>query len=205
MRLKAPTRGRLLDAKAFFRLLRRRTPRTAARIDRAIEARALRTMAVLVSDASGFSRRTHREGILQFLSVMTRCYDRLLPMIRRHRGACVSHGADNIVAVFNDPADAVRAAAAMQRAMRARNRGRASREQFHVCIGIHWGPLLRLRDDIFGPTVNVAAKVGEDLAGKDEILVTGEVAEAVRERVRCVYDRSVTLGGRAFELYRVRG
>ena len=47
----------LMDARTFFSVLSRRTPRTAARIDRAIEARCLRTMAVLVSDASGFTRR----------------------------------------------------------------------------------------------------------------------------------------------------
>ena len=71
-------------------------------------------------------------------------------------------------------------------------------------IGIHYGRLVRLRDNAYGDTVNIAAKIGEDLAAKDEILVTRAVADRVRDRFRCAYSRSTEIGGRTFELCRVR-
>ncbi|HLG43204.1 MAG TPA: hypothetical protein VI643_07545, partial [Planctomycetota bacterium] len=107
--------GRRLASKEFFRLLKRRTRANSARVDRGIQDRALRDAAILVCDASGFTRRTHDFGILQFLAVMTRCYGFLVPLLRRCGGAVVSARADNILAVFEDAAGAVRAAAEVQR------------------------------------------------------------------------------------------
>jgi len=49
----------------------------------------------------------------------------------------------------------------------------------------------------------VASKVGEDLAGKGQTLVTGTVAQVVRRKFRVSYDRSAEIGGRPFELYRI--
>lgn len=194
----------MLSSKQFFALLRRRTKRNAAAVDRRIEAAGRREMAVLMSDASGFSRKTKEYGVLQFLATMRQCYDRLVPLIEKRRGSCVSVGADNILAVFHDPADAVAAAGDMHGWLRKRNRGKRDADRFNVCIGIHFGPLLRLTDDAYGDTVNVAAKIGEDLAGKDETLVTRAVVDRVGDRFRCVYSRSTELGGRTVELYRVR-
>lgn len=191
-----------LSTKQFFALLRRRNRRNAAAIDRRIEASGLEEWTVLMADASGFTRRTREYGILQFLAVMTQCQEKLMPVIRRHRGICISHGADNILAVFRSPEDAVRGAVAMQRWLRRRNRGLPDRERFNICIGIDVGPVIRLTDNLYGATVNAAAKIGEDLAGKDEILVTRDVAKRVRARTS--YSRSTELGGRTIELFRVR-
>lgn len=190
----------LLSAKGFFDLLRRRTARNAAAVDRRIE-RGLTDLAILVSDSSGFSRKTQEHGILQFLAVMTRCYDRLIPLLEKEGGLCLSHNADNILAVFAEPAAAARAAAAMHRWLKAYNRGRREAERFNICIGLHWGTVIRLKDNVFGDTVNVAAKIGEDMAGKDEILATREFMERAGEGVKSAYLRSTKVGGRTFELH----
>jgi class 3 adenylate cyclase len=188
----------------FFALLRRRTRRNAVRVDRSIERATQRELVILMADSSGFSRKTHEHGILQFLAVMTQCYDRLIPLVERRDGTVISHAADNILAVFEDPEQAVDAALACHRWLRARNRGRPSAERFNICIGIHAGTVVRLSDNVYGGPVNVAAKLGEDLAGKDETLVTAEVARRVEARFRCTYSRSVEIGGRIFEIHRVR-
>lgn len=194
----------LMTRAAFFRLLTQRTAETAEAVDRRIEARSLCELVVMVCDSSGFTRSTHQYGILQFLATMTRCYDHLIPILEKHRGICLSHNADNILAIFEKPCDAVQAAIQMNRWLQRHNKGRDDAEQFHICIGIHRGALLRLKDDVFGATVNVASKVGEDLAGRDEILLTGGVAESVRHRTECSYLRTAEIGGRTFELYQVR-
>lgn len=192
-----------MKTRQLFDLLRRRTRGNTRQIDERILSTCAADMAVLVSDASAFTRRTWDHGILQFLTVMTRCYDGLLPVLEKHGGTCLSHNADNLLAVFGDAGDAVQAAIAMQRWQRRYNRGKTPKDQFHICIGIDAGPVIRLRDNVFGGTVNVASKIGEDLAGKNGILITREVRDRIGKRFRSRYDRSTPLGGRLFELYRL--
>lgn len=191
------------DRRGFFRALGRRTARNAEAFDRDLADRAEREVTAWVSDSSGFTRKTFEYGILQFLAVMTRCYAFLVPLVRKNGGTIYSQQADNLIAAFPDPASAVRAAVAVQRRLRVYNRGKKDAEQFHACIGIHTGRAIQLEDDLYGACVNVAAKIGEDLADKAEILVTGDVSRRVKGRFRSTYARSVELGGRTFELHRV--
>lgn len=155
---------------------------------------------VLVGDSAGFSRRTHEKGIVEALRVVAQGYRILAPVLGR-RGRIFSQKVDNVLAIFDDAGDAVEAAVEAQRRLR-RERARG-RTEFAVCIGIDAGPLIRLGRDVFGSTVNTAAKIGEDLAGRDEILVTAAVAARVKGRFRCPYSRSTELGGVAVELHRV--
>lgn len=195
--------NRPLDSREFFRILQGRTRRSAERIDRELRDRAERHITVLVSDTSGFTRRTHQYGICQFLAVMIRHYRKLAPIFPKHGGALIAQNADNMLAVFPDPGRALRASIEIQRRLRRLNAGKRDAEQFHLCIGIESGPAYVLRDNVYGACVNVASKLGEDLAGKGEILVTGGVALQVKPRFRCAYHRSAEIGGRPFELYKV--
>ena len=192
-----------LDSREFFKMLHRRTRKTAAKIDRAIRERAEREVTIFVADAAGFTRKTHEYGIQQFLAVMTRGYRSLTPIFRKRGGLIVSQHADNLIAVFAEPLGAVRASIEIQRKLRKANDGKKDAEQFHLSIGIETGPCCVLTDNIYGACVNVASKVGEDLAGKGQVLVTSTVAKAVKPNVRPSYDRSAEIGGRLFELYRI--
>lgn len=193
----------LPTSEGLFRRLRGRTKANADALDRKIEDQCVREVTVMMCDSSGFTRRTHDYGILHFLAVMTRAYDVFEPLIARRKGQLISRGADNLLAVFPDPAHGVAAAVDMQRAMTKFNAGKPDRDQFQVCMGFHHGKVLRLRDAVFGDKVNVASKIGEDLASAEEILVTGETAKLLPARVKRRYARSVQLGGKTFELYRV--
>lgn len=192
-----------LDSREFFKLLNGRTRHNAERVDRAIRERSEREVTIFACDTAGFTRKTHEYGIQQFLSVMTRGFRSLSPIFKKCRGAVVSQHADNLIAVFTDARSAVRAAVEIQRKLKHTNRGKHDSDQFHLSIGIETGPCCVLRDNVYGATVNIASKVGEDLAGKGQILVTAGVAKAVRPQYRASYDRSLEIGGRLFELYRV--
>lgn len=185
-------------------MLRRRDRGNADRMDRQLEAKGVQELAILMSDSSGFSRKTFEYGIVQFLAVMTHCYDHLIPIVVKHRGLCLANNADNLVTIFPDADAAVAAAVEMHQWLARYNADRPDFEQFNICIGIHWGKVLRLRDNIFGSKVNVAAKIGEDLAAKDEILVTKEVAARLKGRFKAKFLRSAELGGRQIGLYRVK-
>ncbi|MDP3543346.1 MAG: adenylate/guanylate cyclase domain-containing protein [Elusimicrobiota bacterium] len=191
-------------AEQLFARLRGRTRANADVLDRDIENECVVDTTVMMCDSSGFTRRTHDYGILHFLSVMTDVYDRVEKILMKHRGILISRGADNLLAIFDDPAKGVDAAIAMQRLLAAFNKGKTDRDQFQLCMGFHRGKILRVSDGIFGDKVNIASKIGEDLANADEILVTGEVAKRLPSRIKRAYARSVTLGGKTFELHRVK-
>jgi adenylate cyclase len=193
----------LLSSKQFFDALRARRRDNADAVDARIERQSVQEATVLMCDSSGFTRKTNEYGVLQFLAVMTYCYDNLIPIIEK-TGICLSHNADNLFAIFEQPADAIAAAVGMHQWLRAHNEGKPDSEQYNVCIGIHHGELLRLKDNVYGGCVNVAAKVGEDLAAKDEILITSEVAKRAGKRFKIAYARSTPLGGRTVELYTVK-
>ena len=130
--------------------------------------------------------------------------DRVEPVVLRHGGTVISRGADNLLAVFATPAKGVDAAIAMQRLLVKFNQGKTDRDQFQLCMGFHYGKLLRLKDGIFGDKVNIASKIGEDLASAEEILVTKDVAARLPSRIKRSYARSVELGGKTYELHRVK-
>lgn len=191
-------------AEQLFHRLRSRTKANAGALDRRIEDECGIETTVMMCDSSGFTRRTHEYGILHFLAVMTDVYDRFEPILAKRRGTLISRGADNLLAIFDDPAAGVDAAIAMQRLLAKFNAGKPDRDQFQLCMGFHFGSILRVQDGIFGDKVNIASKIGEDLAAADEIIVTAEVAKRLPARIKRAYARSVELGGKTFELHRVK-
>lgn len=192
-----PTRDQL------FRALRKRTPANADEVDAKLESLCARDAAVMMCDSSGFTRKTHDYGILQFLAAMTAAYDATIPLVEKRGGSVIAHGADNLLAVFPDATAAADAALDMMRLLEKRNAGAHDRDQFHLCIGLHWGKILRLKDDVYGDKVNVASKIGEDLASADEVLITGDFEARLPARIKRRYARSAAFGGKNIELHRL--
>src|SRR5262249_9231475 len=95
-------------------------------------------------------------------------------------GAVVKTIGDAVMATFPTPDRAVRAAIKMRGAMRQINETRGS-EDLALNIGLHGGPCLAVmldeRQDYFGQTVNVAARV-QGLADPTAILVTKPIVDS---------------------------
>ena len=53
-------------------------------------------------------------------------------------------------------------------------------DRSYMCIGIEYGSLLRLADDAFGDPVNIAFKLGEDVAEPNEILIGNTAFDRAR-------------------------
>lgn len=194
--------GRPPGRTRFFELLRARPAKGRAFDDR-IALRFERELTILAADSSGFSKKTFEHGIVRFLANLVRSYDRIIPIIEKHGGTVTTQNADNILAVFDDTAAALRAATAVHAWLAKRNRPLASPDRFELCIGIHHGKVLRLADDVYGAAVNVCAKIGEDVAARNQTLVTDEV---VARAPGFTYSRAgeAVIGGQTIRLHRVR-
>jgi len=128
---------------------------------------------VLVMDMSGFSRLTQKYGIVHYLSMVKRMQITSQPIIEHLGGKVVKFEADNCFALFDQVLPAVHAAIRLNTAFEAINRFTDEPFDIRVSIGIDHGDVLLIGGpDYFGETVNAASKLGEDVAGPGEILLT---------------------------------
>lgn len=163
-----------LSREELFEILEARIadPSKASEIDARVWERCGADRAIFVSDLSGFTRLTKKHGILHFLAVFRRANMLFTPILEKHHGRCVKREADNHIYAFERVSDAVAAAQEIVAATRALDETLGEDERVHPCIGIGFGRVLELRDDVFGDEVNVAFKLGEDVATKREILLS---------------------------------
>jgi len=129
----------------------------------------------------------------------------LFPVITSLRGRVIKTIGDAIMAVFPDAGDGVAAAIAMQRALTERNALQASeRDRLFVRIGLHTGEAIVERHDVFGDTVNVAARVSAKADG-EQILVSEPTRALLTDHVRTHLFTQTTLKGKSgtFRLYAV--
>ncbi len=132
--------------------------------------------AVMFTDLSGFSRRVAEFGIIHFLQVIYESQRLLVPCIDDHDGILLKLEGDSMLIMFRSVNKALECAIAMQRVLSGYNTTRPETEKILLCLGIGFGPVLRIGDaDVFGAEVNAASKLGEDTAGPTEILVTENV------------------------------
>jgi adenylate cyclase len=157
---------------------RNERPEKMAEIDAQINAAFRQTHAILVMDMSGFSRTTVRYGIIHFLAMIHRMHLIVKPVIAEHGGTIVKEEADNIFAVFPDVTLAVEAAIDSLKHTAAVNTTLPPEMDIYLCIGIGYGEVLMLEgEDMYGSELNLASKLGEDLAERGEILLTSAAFE----------------------------
>jgi len=157
-------------------------PQQREQISQEIERRFRRPTAILVLDSSGFTRTTHTHGIIHFLALLERLYRVVEPVILKNRGRVLKTEADNIFAVFDDVEDATRCAVEIQHDVQVANGPLPEHEEIYVSIGVGFGNVLVIGDnDLFGDEMNLACKLGEDLAQRDEILLTPSAFGALGE------------------------
>lgn len=158
-------------------------PDRRAAIEQLIRDMFMRRRAVLALDMSDFSLSVRRDGILPYLCQIRRMQKLTLPIVVSHQGEVIKYEADNLLAVFDDAANATAAAVAMVQA--TRTEAAESGPGLKFSIGIDWGDVLVLEgDDSFGDAVNVAYKLGEDIAGAGEVLVTERIREQLKGDTR---------------------
>jgi adenylate cyclase len=161
--------------------------------------------AVMALDMSGFSLSVRRTGIVAYLGQIRRMVRIARPLVEKFCGCVVKAEADNLMALFPTPLDALRAARAINAELTTERVAHPSPLPFSASIGIDFGKILHIPGrDCFGDAVNIAYKLGEDIARADEILVTNAVLEKLppeeQERLE-VGDFSVS--GLALTLWRV--
>jgi class 3 adenylate cyclase len=135
------------------------------------------SLTFLFTDLKGSTALYERVGDLTAFDLVRAHFHALLEIIASERGAVVKTIGDAVMATFVKPEHALAAGLRMRAAMKRLNEERG-REDLVVKIGIHEGPCLAVmlneRQDYFGQTVNVAARV-QSLSTSQEIHITAPV------------------------------
>ena len=157
-----------------------RHPERRAELEGQLFAVFSRRAAILVLDMCGFSRTTRAHGIVAFLVMIQEMQELCRPIATAHNGILVKVDADNLVFLFDCVLDAVGAARAMQAGCTEANLLRPADRSLHASIGIGFGDTLYIgEEDIHGDEMNLACKLGEDIAGPGEILLTQAAFQSI--------------------------
>ena len=160
--------------------IRNQFPDRVEQVDQQVRDAFERQVAILVLDMTGFSRLTVQHGIIHYLAMINQMEEAARPAVTGNGGTVIKQEADNLYAVYDDPAEALESALDIFRAFDAVNTVVPLNRDIYGSIGIGYGPSLIIGDeDLFGCEVNFACKLGEDLAQKGEILLTHAAHEAL--------------------------
>jgi class 3 adenylate cyclase len=148
-------------------------PGRRERIVAAIEQHYCHQAAIMVVDTCGFSRTVRSTGIIHFLALLERLERLIVPIITGAGGRLLRREADNLYAIFPEVKGAVNAAAAIVGDVTIANGPLPAVDEIYVSVGVGYGDVLVVgHDDVFGDEMNLASKLGEDLAQQSEILLT---------------------------------
>jgi class 3 adenylate cyclase len=138
------------------------------------------SLTFLFTDLKGSTALYERVGDLAAFDLVRAHFRALLEIIASEKGAVVKTIGDAVMATFIKPEHAIVAGLRMRAAMDELNKQRGT-DDLVVKIGIHEGPCLAVmlneRQDYFGQTVNIAARV-QGLSTSQAIHITGPVIEA---------------------------
>ena len=130
-------------------------------------------IALMFTDLKGSTAFYERVGDAKAYRLVREHFAFLAARIREHNGAIVKTIGDAVMAAFAEPADAVRAALAIQQKVAEFNAGHGG-EAISIKLGLHKGPCIAVtlneRLDYFGSTVNLAARLQTQSVGGDIVL-----------------------------------
>ncbi len=120
---------------------------------------------ILFADIANSTRLYDQLGDEQARSLIALCLDVLITQTKAKRGRVVKTIGDEVMSTFSIPDQAMSAAILMQEEVRSNETLAAHYIQMR--IGLHHGPVIEEKDDIFGDAVNIAARmVGQAKAGQ---------------------------------------
>jgi adenylate cyclase len=182
-----------------------RQPERADEISQTIDEIFGQEKAIMVLDMCGFSRTTQHHGIVSFLLMMHQMQLIARPGIEAEHGLVIKAEADNLFCLFDSVADAVRAAQEITQRLRALDAVLPDDRRLYVSIGIGCGRILTIEDqDLFGDEVNLACKLGEDVAERSEILLTAAAYTQLEGSHITVREEQVSISGLSLPYYTIQ-
>jgi len=158
-----------------------------------------RLATVLFADVSGSTKLYEAAGDVIALETINRIIAEMRRCTEAAGGRVVKTIGDEVMALFSTPEAAASAASQIQ--MQTDIMPGVAGMKLGVRIGFHSGPVIQKDNDVFGDTVNLAARLVAQ-ATREQIITSAETAqelgEGYKERTRGLY--AITVKGKAEDI-----
>lgn len=146
--------------------------------------------AILALDMTDFTLRTMLDGEMQSLLRILDAQKVCAPVLQEFNAELIRFFADDIVALFTDPSEALDAALEVHRRIAVFNDSEFAAGNATECgIGIGFGNVLAIGPNLSqGSEMVQASKLGEDIARANEVLVTERAFQALDHRSDIVFE-----------------
>jgi class 3 adenylate cyclase len=159
----------------FEDLLRQYTKKPSQRLEikKEMYQRYSHKKALLITDMSGFTRLTQEYGIIHYLSMIQTMKKITHHVVQSFQGRVIKCEADDCFSIFDTPNQALLAAIKLNKTLAINNQKTSKALAIKIASGIDYGSILLIDNkELFGSAVNIASKLGEDLAHSGEILIS---------------------------------
>jgi adenylate cyclase len=138
-----------------------------------------RLVAIFAADVEGYSRLMGANEV-ETLQALTQRRTILDGLISAHRGRIANTAGDSVLAEFGSAVDAVQCAVEAQVALAAANVSTSPDRHINFRIGVHVGDVMIKGGDLFGDSVNVAARL-QTMAMAGSVCISGVAYDQVRK------------------------
>ena len=139
------------------------------------------TLAVLFADVAGSTRLYEKLGNAQALVAVGRCLELVKGVCEGHGGRLIKTIGDEAMTVFPSVDECTEAAAEMQ--AKLAELAPVGGTRLAIRVGYHYGPAIEADGDVFGDSVNVAARMVA-LAKGGQVTTSAETAAALSPWLR---------------------
>jgi class 3 adenylate cyclase len=146
-----------------------------------------RLLAVLAADIVAYTRLMEENEDDTFYRLKDLNSSIIGPSAARNHGSIVKWVGNGFIGIFDSAVDAVRAAIEIQSGIAAAGAGTAQDRQMRLRIGISSGDVITVPGNVFGDTVNAAARL-QTLAAPGSICISRAIRDAVRGKFTIEYE-----------------
>jgi class 3 adenylate cyclase len=145
-----------------------------------------RLMAVMAADLVGYSRMMEIDEA-DTLNRLKSARHGIDAIIEDHSGVIITTAGDSIVAAFSSALSAIDCAIEIQKHLGMQNIDRSENDRLRFRIGMNVGDVIIDNGDIFGDTVNIAARL-ESISEPGGICVSRSVRDHVRKHRKLKFE-----------------
>ncbi len=148
---------------------------------------------ILFADIVGSTSLYERTGNTEAKQVVDQVLARISAIAEKHYGEIIKYIGDEVLCRFDDPDEACNAAVEMQEATVDES---AAQKRLKIKVGMDYGPVIVDANDVFGNTVNVAARMAS-IATAGQIIITQDMQDHLNpanQEMGHIFDRAPVRG-----------
>jgi TolB-like protein/class 3 adenylate cyclase/Tfp pilus assembly protein PilF len=141
-----------------------------------------RMMAVLAADVVDYSRLTEIAEVDTHVRLRALRVETIDPCVVSYRGRIIKNTGDGFLASFDSAVDAVRCAVELQRELTESEAVQPVERKIRMRVGLNVGEVITEAEDIFGTSVNVAARL-EQFSPPGGIVISDSILSFVKSTI----------------------